>query len=57
MKKLTMIISVLSFALFTSGCADIKKAGRDIGHATKEVTKDIGHASRDAAKDVKKSVE
>lgn len=40
--------------LFTiTGCAELKDAGRTIGHTTRDVTKAIGHASRDAAKSVK----
>ncbi|NQD35471.1 hypothetical protein HPT27_00450 [Permianibacter sp. IMCC34836] len=51
-----MLIRALAIAivmtLSASGCAELKSAGRTIGHTTKEVTTDIGHATRDAAKEV-----
>ncbi len=53
MKKFTVIVisSVMAFSL--GACAELKHAGKEIGHATKEVTTSIGHASRDAAKSIK----
>ena len=35
-----------------SACAQIKEAGRTIGHTTRDVTTEIGHGTRDAAKAV-----
>ena len=35
-----------------SACAQIKEAGRTIGHTTRDVTREIGHGTRDAAKAV-----
>jgi len=29
------------------GCADIKEAGRTVGHTTRDVTREIGHTTRD----------
>ncbi len=57
MKKFTVIVISFVMAFSVGACAELKHAGKEIGHATKEVTTSIGHASRDAAKDVKKSVE
>lgn len=31
-------------------CAELKEAGRSIGHTTRNVTRDIGHGSRDTVK-------
>jgi hypothetical protein len=31
-------------------CAELKEAGRSIGHTTRNVTTDIGHGSRDTVK-------
>jgi hypothetical protein len=45
-----LIAIVLSFLL--SGCAEIKKAGKSIGHSATELGIAIGHGSRDAAKAV-----
>ena len=41
--------------LFSTGlwsCAEVKEAGRTIGHTTRNVTREIGHGSRDAAKEI-----
>lgn len=54
----------MGLLLAISGCAEMKHAGTEIGHATRDAakavghaardtTKAIGHASRDAAKSVK----
>jgi hypothetical protein len=42
----------LMFTLFIGlgACAELKHAGRTIGHASKEVATDIGHATRDTTK-------
>ena len=45
---------VLFYLIFSSvmfiSCAEVKQAGRDIGHGTRDATKAIGHATRDATK-------
>lgn len=43
-----------ALTLTLPACAELKTAGKTIGHTTKEVTKDIGHGTRDAAKAVGK---
>ncbi|WP_165309974.1 hypothetical protein [Vibrio ziniensis] len=44
----------LSFSLFTTllllGCAELKQAGKEVGHATRDATTAIGHATRDTTK-------
>ena len=49
---------VLFYLIFSSvmfiSCAEVKQAGRDIGHGTRDATKAIGHATRDAVKAVGK---
>lgn len=47
-------LTFLLISTFIVSCADLKHAGRDIGHATKEVTTEIGHTSRDAVKAIGK---
>lgn len=37
-------------------CAEFKSAGRDIGHATRDVTKDVGRSARGAVKSTGKAV-
>ena len=37
-------------------CAQIKEAGRIIGHTTRDVAREIGHGTRDAAKAVGEGV-
>ncbi|OCH17489.1 MULTISPECIES: hypothetical protein [unclassified Aliivibrio] len=54
MRKKTTILLVTGLLFALNGCAELKDAGRTIGHTTRDVTKSIGHASRDAAKSVKK---
>ncbi|GIU33894.1 hypothetical protein L2719_17885 [Shewanella schlegeliana] len=49
MKQLSLVAALL-FSLIATGCAELKDAGRQIGHTTKEVTTDIGHATRDTTK-------
>ena len=49
------MIGLLAAAACTLGaCAEVKHAGRTVGHTTRDVTRDIGHGTRDAAKDVAK---
>ena len=37
---------------YSSGCAQIKEAGRTIGHTTRDVTKEIGHGARDVTREI-----
>lgn len=53
LKLFTTLILASLMILGTSGCAELKDAGRTIGHATRDTTKAIGHASRDAVNSVK----
>jgi hypothetical protein len=46
------LLALAFLAVASLGCAELKDAGRTIGHTTRDVTRDIGHASRDVAKDV-----
>ncbi|MCH1920189.1 hypothetical protein L9G15_12205 [Shewanella sp. A3A] len=48
MSKLVPLFALLVL----SGCADLKHAGQDIGHATKKTTTAIGHATRDATREI-----
>lgn len=38
------------------GCAEFKSAGRDIGHATRDVSKEVGRSARGAVKSTGKAV-
>lgn len=51
LKKLSALLVIFSIALLLS-CAEIKEAGRTIGHTTRNVTREIGHGTRDAAKEI-----
>ena len=47
----------IAFSLVFSGCllsacAQVREAGRTIGHTTRDVATTIGHGTRDAAKAV-----
>jgi hypothetical protein len=51
----------IAFSLVFSGCllsacAQVKEAGRTIGHTTRDVATTIGHGTRDAAKAVGEGV-
>ena len=48
--KLITIIFASAFALLS--CAEVKQAGQDIGHATRDVTRAIGHGTRDITRDI-----
>jgi hypothetical protein len=52
--KIVFLLGVLGCLL--SDCAQIKEAGRTIGHTTRDVTREIGHGTRDAAKAVGEGV-
>lgn len=48
--KLAALLVLFSTGLFS--CAEVKEAGRTIGHTTRNVTREIGHGTRDAAKEI-----
>ncbi|MCL1074126.1 hypothetical protein [Shewanella dokdonensis] len=43
---------LLSALLWLTACAELKQTGKDIGHATRDVTTEIGHTARDVTRDV-----
>jgi hypothetical protein len=43
--KLAALFVIFSTGLLSS-CAEIKEAGRTIGHTTRNVTREIGHGTR-----------
>ncbi|MFM4718630.1 hypothetical protein [Aeromonas bivalvium] len=45
-------LMALLAGLVLAGCADVKEAGRTIGHTTKQVTRDIGHTTRDVTREI-----
>ena len=47
-----MLIVVLVTCSWLSACAEVKQAGRTVGHTTRDVAKEIGHGTRDAAKEI-----
>jgi hypothetical protein len=52
--KIVFVLLLLGHLL--SACAQLKEAGRTIGHTTRDVTRAIGHGTRDAAKAVGEGV-
>lgn len=54
MKKvvLPLVMMLLVTGGIMMGCSDMKAAGRDIGHATRDVTRTIGHTTRDVTKEI-----
>ena len=53
-REITFLFVLLGCLL--SACAQIKEAGRTIGHTTRDATRAIGHGTRDAAKAVGEGV-
>jgi predicted small secreted protein len=47
-----MLIVMLVTCFLVSACAEVKQAGRTVGHTTRDVAKEIGHGTRDAAQDI-----
>jgi len=47
---LNRVFTVVLASLVFSACAELKEAGRDIGHGTRDAAKAIGHGTRDATK-------
>jgi len=50
LKPPVVLLLVLGPLVFS--CAEMKQAGRDIGHATRDVTKKIGHGTRDVTRKI-----
>lgn len=48
-KTLFVNFLVIQLGLLVA-CAEVKEAGRTIGHTTRNVTREIGHGSRDTVK-------
>jgi hypothetical protein len=49
---LLTIAFLIPLGCFASGCAQIKEAGRTIGHTTRDVTREIGHGARDVTREI-----
>jgi ABC-type sugar transport system substrate-binding protein len=47
---------LILLACLLSACAQVKEAGRTIGHTTRDAARAIGHGTRDAAKAVGEGV-
>jgi hypothetical protein len=52
-----LALLAMACALASASCADLKEAGRKIGHGTRDAAKAIGHGARDVAKEVGKAVD
>jgi hypothetical protein len=59
-KMVKFPLKIVSFLVLSgcllSACAQLKEAGRTIGHTTRDVATAIGHGTRDAAKAVGEGV-
>jgi hypothetical protein len=53
----TLLILLCMTSATVVGCAEVKSAGRTVGHTTRDVTRDIGHGTRDATKEIVKGTE
>lgn len=52
MKIGTNLLACLFMAAVLTACSELKSAGRDVGHATRDATRTVGHGARDAVKSV-----
>ncbi len=52
--KIAFLLVLSGYLL--SACAQVKEAGRTIGHTTRDAATAIGHGTRDAAKSVGEGV-
>lgn len=50
-KLFVFLVTIFSAGLLSS-CAELKEAGRTMGHTTRNVTREIGHGTRDAAREI-----
>lgn len=48
--RITLVLVSSMFVLFA--CAEMKQAGRDIGHGTRDLTRTIGHTTRDVTRTI-----
>ncbi|HHQ4785689.1 hypothetical protein ACSZND_19065 [Aeromonas hydrophila] len=49
---MTLMALGLTLSSLLGGCADIKEAGRTVGHTTRNVTREIGHTTRDVTREI-----
>ncbi|MFG0770244.1 hypothetical protein ACF8PD_00145 [Vibrio plantisponsor] len=50
MTRRNLLICSLTATFALLGCAEMKQAGKEIGHATRDATTAVGHATRDTTK-------
>lgn len=46
-----VLLAILA-SMLPSGCAQMKEAGRTIGHTARDVSRTIGHGARDVVHDI-----
>jgi hypothetical protein len=54
--RVKIVLLVVLSGCLLSACAQVKEAGRTIGHTTRDAARAIGHGTRDAAKAVGEGV-
>ena len=54
--RLKIVFFLVLLGCLLPACAQLKEAGRTIGHTTRDVATAIGHGTRDAAKTVGEGV-
>lgn len=50
--RVTLLALGVTLGTLTTACADIKEAGRTVGHTTRDVTREIGHTTRDVTREI-----
>jgi hypothetical protein len=50
-RKFLALLALLYLALL-SACAEVKEAGKTMGHTTRNVTREIGHGTRDVTRTI-----
>ena len=52
MRDLRLVTVLMTSMMMFISCAEMKQAGRDVGHGTRDLTRTIGHTTRDITRSI-----
>lgn len=52
-----VIVAILAVTCMMAGCAELKEAGRSIGHGTRDAAKAIGHGTKRVVNETANKIE